>query len=202
MTLGARLEKVLGAEIPEAVAADLETLERLLARWGKAVDLEGFKNREERDRRYFAEALASLVWLPKTGRALDIGSGGGSPALPLAAARRSVAWTLVEANERKAIFLEEALREMRVATAVVVRCRYESYTPERAFDAVTLRGVAVTDALVRKVASELVPAGRLLWFSSEGRLRDARLSGWVCRDGPIELVRGGGFLGVFVPDAG
>lgn len=208
MEFSARLEQASGAEVQsvrglsEATLESLEALDTLLTRWGKAIDLAGFKTRDERDRRYFAEALAALPWLPDQGRALDIGSGGGSPALPLAIARRALAWTLVEANERKALFLDEAVRTLALDNASVVRARYESVSMASSVDVVTLRGVAVTEGMLEKIVAELGPGGRLLWFSSEARLREAEprfvLKGeggaWAACDGPTRLVPEGGFL--------
>ena len=211
MELRARLEKALGADVPsiqsirglpQATLESLEALDALLTRWGKAVDLVGFKTRDERDRRYFAEALAALPWLPDQGRALDIGSGGGSPALPLAVARRALAWTLVEANERKAQFLHEAVRTLTLDNARVVRARYQNVSVKTPVDVVTLRGVAVTEEMLEKIGAELAPGGRLLWFSSEARLTEAAQrfvldgdgGGWAACDGPRRLVPKGGFL--------
>lgn len=211
MEFAARLEKALGAgacRLPETALEKLEALDALLSRWGKAVDLVGFKSRDERDRRYFAEALAALPWLPDEGRALDIGSGGGSPALPLAVARRTLVWTLVEGNERKAVFLDEAVRALALDNASVVRARYESVSPETPIDVVTLRGVAVTEGVLEKIACELRPGGRLLWFSSEARLSEARErfipepqgGAWAACEGPTPLIPEGGFL--LVAEAG
>ena len=188
---------MLGAELPRATLERLESLDALLVRWGRVVDLSGFKTGGERHRRYFGEAFSALAWLPASGRALDIGSGGGSPALPLAVARPELTWTLVEANERKAMFLEEAVRALALTNVGVARARYEAYTPTAALDFVTLRGVAATEELLDKVSSELAPSGRLLWFSSEARVAAAAWGGWRRREGPIELVPGGGFMGVF-----
>ena len=211
---GARIERALGPaapDLPASLVESLEALDALLTRWRKAVDLVGFKSDDEYLRRYFVEALAALPWLPEQGRALDIGSGGGSPALPLALARRAVAWTLVEANERKALFLDEAIRTVGLdrAGATVVAERYENVTLESPVDVVTLRGVAVTNAVLAKVASDLRPGGRLLWFSSQERLSEARErvgqprqagqagqveQAWAVVDGPTLLVPGAGHL--------
>lgn len=204
MEFSARLEKASGAEVslPATVLESLEALESLVAQWGKAIDLTGFKTRDERDRRYFAEALAALPWLPDQGRALDIGSGGGSPALPLALARRALSWTLVEANERKALFLDEAVRTLALDNVRVVRDRYESVSVETPVDIVTLRGVSVTEEMLEKIGTELGAGGQLLWFSSEARLKEAERrfaleeegGVWAACDGPTRLVPDGGFL--------
>lgn len=217
MEFSARLNKALGAHarafevgqpgqlirgLPNATLQSLQALDILLTKWGTVVDLVGFKTRDERDRRYFAEALAALPWLPEKGRALDIGSGGGSPALPLAVARPALAWTLVEANDRKALFLDEAVRTLDLDSASVVGARYESVSVETPVDVVTLRGVAVTDEMLEKIGAELSPGGRLLWFSSETLLREASQrfvldgagGGWDTCDGPMRLVPQGGCL--------
>ncbi len=200
MEFSARLEKALGADVrrlPETTLESLEALDTLLTRWGKAVGLVGFKTRDERDRRYFAEALAALPWLPDEGRALDIGSGGGSPALPLAIARSTLEWTLVEANERKALFLDEAVRALKLGNVTVVQTRYEDLKPDASLNVVTVRGVALEDETLEKIGVELAPSGRLLWFSSEARLKEARLRlerSWAHCTGPIPLVRDGGLL--------
>ena len=200
MEFRARLEKALGADargLPEMTLESLEALDILLTRWWKAVDLVGFKTVDERDRRYFAEALGALPWLPHEGRALDIGSGGGSPALPLAIARSTLEWTLVEANARKAVFLEEAARVLQLGNVTVVQTRYEDLKSEASLDVVTVRGVALEDETLEKIRVELAPSGRLLWFSSEASLQEARAvleRSWARCTGPIPLVRDGGLL--------
>lgn len=177
MRLRARLEVALGpafAELTEMALERFDVLNTLLSRWGQAIRLVGFKTQGERDLRYFAEALSVLSWLPDQGRALDIGSGGGSPALPLAIARPAVAWTLVEANERKALFLEEAVRSLKLENVTVLQARYEDVEPRTLLDVVTVRGVAVGREMLDKVVLELAPGGRLLWMSSEALLTVGR----------------------------
>jgi 16S rRNA (guanine527-N7)-methyltransferase len=53
-------------------------------------------------------------------RALDLGSGGGVPGLILALGSPATAWTLLDAGERRARFLEEAVAELGLAERVTV----------------------------------------------------------------------------------
>ena len=101
-------------------------LDALVTKFDRAAGLTSFRSSEERIRRYFAEPLAALNWAPEGGLAIDIGSGGGSPALPMAIARPMLEWVLVEANGRKAIFLEEAVRALGLERIRVYRGRYEA----------------------------------------------------------------------------
>jgi 16S rRNA (guanine527-N7)-methyltransferase len=72
------------------------------------------------------------------GPIIDVGSGGGSPGIPLAAALPAREVTLLEANGRKASFLERAARDF--PNVKVVRGRAEEQEPDQF-------GVAVAKAL-------------------------------------------------------
>lgn len=54
-------------------------------------------------------------------RAVDLGSGGGVPGLALAIDHPELTWVLVEAGERRAAFLQEAVSTLGLAERVSVR---------------------------------------------------------------------------------
>src|SRR5581483_5139953 len=58
---------------------------------------------------------------PPPPSAVDLGSGGGLPGLPLAIAWPATAWLLVEANGRRARFLAQAVRRLGLGNRVRVR---------------------------------------------------------------------------------
>jgi 16S rRNA (guanine527-N7)-methyltransferase len=58
--------------------------------------------------------------LPVTGTVVDLGSGGGVPALALAVARPDLEWVLVEAQHRRARGLIEAVAALGLSERVVV----------------------------------------------------------------------------------
>ena len=156
--------------LSSAQVMQLVKLDDLVDEWSKAVDLSGFRDGDERFPRYVAEPLDALRWLPdRTGAALDIGSGGGSPALPLAVARPANHWTLLEPNRRRAVFLEEALSILALEGSRVVRRRWEDFVPDVPFLTITSRGVALPESCLSKMADWLEPAGRLLLFTGQER---------------------------------
>jgi 16S rRNA (guanine527-N7)-methyltransferase len=73
---------------------------------------------------------------------VDVGSGTGSPGLPLAVARPDLEFVLLEANGRKAGFLERVAREF--ANVSVVGARAEEHGAEAGREAY---GTAVARAL-------------------------------------------------------
>jgi len=165
-----RFCKDRGIPLSAEQCARLEELDRLLTEWNRVLDLSGFRDPEERVNRYFLEPLDASGWIPAgEGEILDVGSGGGSPALPLAVVHPEKRWTFLEPHGRRAVFLEEASRRLGLVGARVARARWEEFTPERKFVTVTSRGVSLDEAAVQKMAGWLQPGGRLLLFTGRAR---------------------------------
>jgi 16S rRNA (guanine527-N7)-methyltransferase len=88
--------------------------------------------------------LAPLASIEKAERAIDVGSGGGLPAIPLAIARPDIGWTLLEATAKKARFLDAVSRRLGLRNIAVVNDRAEKSArgPLREqFDVATSRAV-------------------------------------------------------------
>jgi 16S rRNA (guanine527-N7)-methyltransferase len=88
--------------------------------------------------------LAPLAAVEGIESGVDIGSGGGLPAIPLAIARPEIRWTLIESTGKKARFLEAVSRRLGLANIQVVQSRAEvaARTAMReAFDVATSRAV-------------------------------------------------------------
>src|SRR4051794_26817964 len=89
----------------------------LLRRWLDAVlaapGLTGIRDPHEAWARHVEEALAAVELVRRfEGPLVDVGSGGGSPGLPLATALPEREVTLLEAERRKADFLERWTAEL------------------------------------------------------------------------------------------
>lgn len=126
--------------------------------------------------RHLAPSLAGLELLPERGKVLDIGSGGGFPALPLAILTPHLTYTLVESNSRKAAFLRRVSRETECAQRVTVLCsRVEELVHSHGsqFSCITARAVAELPTLVNWSLPLLAPGGRLLFWKG----RDWRSEG-------------------------
>ena len=112
-------------------------------------------------------------FLPGSGplRLLDIGSGGGSPAIPLAIGLGSTLMSLhmVESKSRKAAFLREAARHLQLP-AVVHENRLEDIAADpdlqKGFELVSIRAVRADRELWNSVSLLLTEQGRVLWFRS------------------------------------
>jgi 16S rRNA (guanine527-N7)-methyltransferase len=84
---------------------------------------------EPRDiaRLHLLDALAALPLIDEIGGpVIDLGSGGGVPAIPLALARLAIRWTLVDSVGKKAAVLRDITEEMGLSAVTVVAARAET----------------------------------------------------------------------------
>jgi 16S rRNA (guanine527-N7)-methyltransferase len=150
----------------------LQTYFELLARWNAKINLTALPLDEPTDDaidRLFTEPLAAARHFP-TGVDgwFDLGSGGGSPAIPLQVATGAAGLTMVESRERKAAFLREVVRILEIR-ASVENMRFEDLGDGRhggIADVVTVRAVRPDAAMFSAAATVLKKAGRLLIFQS------------------------------------
>ena len=97
--------------------------------------------------------------------AVDFGSGGGLPALPLIAAWPDCSWTLVEARERRATFLNRAVRALGALDRVEIWTGDAQTLPQAAHgstDMVTARLFGPPAVVAECAAPLLAREGRLI----------------------------------------
>jgi len=160
-----------GVQVSVGLLEQLETYFRLLDTWNAKINLTALDLEHDPDHavdRLLIEPLVAVRHLDGgTARVIDIGSGGGSPAIPMKLARPEAAFTLVESKTRKCAFLREAGRQLRI-DLLVETARYEMLLsrPEfhEGFDALTVRAVRVEPAVLVNLQALLKPGGELLLF--------------------------------------
>ncbi|MEF3191605.1 MAG: 16S rRNA (guanine(527)-N(7))-methyltransferase RsmG [Campylobacterales bacterium] len=133
--------------------AQIDQLQRfcaLLLAWRKTHNVTGVRTHEQ-CMEYVVDSLLPLSWLSPFTSLLDIGSGGGFPALPLAIARPEASALLVEPIAKKASFLTLTAIELGLTNVRVVAKRIEEITPFPC-DLITSRAVAKTDTILQLAA--------------------------------------------------
>lgn len=140
----------------------------LLLRWNEKINLTSLGDTDEAVDRLIMEPLIAAAFLPRGGKLIDIGSGGGSPAIPLAIVLNSSALTMIESRGRKAAFLSEALRALALTGRVETdRAERLAQAPELrgTADIVSMRAVRMTSQLSAALARLMRPGGLLAMFS-------------------------------------
>jgi len=125
---------------------------RLLLEWNRSINLTGARTLKEVEALIDdADGLVEASWSGIT-TVIDIGSGGGLPAIPLAAAMPDVRFTLLEANTRKTAFLEHVAGTLGLANVTVAPGRAEELGHEAAlreqFDRAISRAAARPEVLL------------------------------------------------------
>lgn len=132
--------------------------ERLL-HWNARMNLTSVRSLEEAVVRHYAESIFLGQHLRFSGdphTVLDVGSGAGFPGIPIAVLRPEWLVTLVESNQRKAVFLNEATRDL--ANVTVIARRAEEISGDWAW--LVSRAVRPADAC--KLLPRLAPSIGLL----------------------------------------
>jgi 16S rRNA (guanine527-N7)-methyltransferase len=168
----ARRARRAGVSISPTVAVKLEAYFKLLTAWNTKMNLTGLDLAEQSpaaiDRLLVEPLVASKHVTSPVTRMIDIGSGGGSPAIPLALALSSPHLMLVEAKARKSVFLREALRALEMSEAEVVTSRFEELLARpplhEAHELLTLRAVRLEGAILMNLQAFVRPGGELFLF--------------------------------------
>jgi 16S rRNA (guanine527-N7)-methyltransferase len=95
----------------------------LLIRWNQRINLTGAKSIGALVAEHYPDAYALARRLDQPARVVDVGSGGGLPALPLALLRPGLVIRLCEPIAKKAAFLRTAIRELKLADRVSLEAR-------------------------------------------------------------------------------
>jgi 16S rRNA (guanine527-N7)-methyltransferase len=168
----ARRAKRAGTPLSQDLAARLEIYFRLLETWNRKINLTGLNLTEaapETIDRLLIEPLVAARHIPLGAtRMIDIGSGGGSPAIPMALGVPSIRLLMVESKTRKAVFLREAIRAVELKDAEVAASRFEELLARPdlhdAHDVVTIRAVRIEPRVLSNLQAFLKPRGLLFLF--------------------------------------
>jgi 16S rRNA (guanine527-N7)-methyltransferase len=198
------LERLLDAEpalrdlLPPGFADAAEAHVRLLLEANARVNLTRVVEPAEVARFHLLDALAALPLLDASGaaQAIDLGSGGGVPAIPLALARPDVAWILVDSIGKKAVLLEGFVAELGLPNVRVSAARAEDLGRDRRhrerYDVATARACAALPVLVELALPLVRVEGQLLAWKgpmAEGdeELQRGRVAAGQVGGGRIEV---------------
>lgn len=149
-----------------ALGLDLDGVQRerlgrylaLLEKWNRVYNLTAIRERERMVTHHLLDSLAIAAYV-RGPRVLDVGSGAGLPGIPLAIARPELRLTLVDANRKKAAFMQQAIAELALPNAAVAAVRVEAWETEVRFDTIVSRAFAELADLVTGSIRLLAPGG-------------------------------------------
>jgi 16S rRNA (guanine527-N7)-methyltransferase len=165
----ARRASKAGLFLADDLIGSLASYYDLLSRWNRKINLTALDNPDEAIDRLLLEPVAATRHFPDPGAStMDIGSGGGSPAIPMKLALPRAKLTMVEVKARKSAFLREAVRTLKLENSTVETSRYEELLarPElhEAFGVLSLRAVRVEVRTLLTLQAFVKPLGLVFLF--------------------------------------
>lgn len=171
---------------PDWLNVSRETFQRLhefaelVTKWNPAINLVSKASLAHLWTRHVLDSCQVYQVAPKNRSSwVDLGSGGGFPGLVVAILRLeaepSLRMTLVEVDQRKAVFLRQSARQLNL-NVEVISARIESIAPLGA-DILSARALAPLDQLCGFAHKMLVPQGVALFQKGanfQAELNDAK----------------------------
>ena len=159
----------LGLTLPDAARTAIDGHARLLLAWTAAINLTAIRDPAAVAVAHVIDSLTALLVLRERGadRFIDLGSGGGYPGLPLAAAYPAERALLLEPVAKKARFLSAVVAATGLdGTVEAAPVRAEALAVDRRhrgrWPAITARAVAPLPELVELAVPLLAPGGSLI----------------------------------------
>ena len=176
-----------GKELDQQQLGKIVTFLELLERWNKKTNLTAIRAPEEIITRHFGESffLATQLCKPEQSfSAIDFGSGAGFPGIPLAMYAPLASVTLIEAQNKKATFLKEAVRALKLKNVNVFAGRGETFAGTA--DLVTLRAVEKFEQSVAAAAGLVSQGGRLGLLIAQEQVNAAKMIMGMAWEAPIK----------------
>lgn len=168
--LGCRLA-AHGFSLPPAALQGLAAYLGLLMKWNKAMNLVGTASWEETldtlvlDSFHLADFLTSLS-LPPSPVTWDLGAGAGLPGIPLRLLWRDGSYTLVEAREKRALFMRTVLAGVALRDTCVYQGRAESFFQQAdQADLILSRAFMPWRDMLAFIEAPLLPSGKAVFLT-------------------------------------
>lgn len=176
--------KILKTFSENSISVDEKTADRLsdflteLLRVNEYMNLTAIREPDDAILKNLADCVTCSPYIPEKSRLLDVGSGAGLPALPIAVCRPDLRVNTVDSTAKKVNFIREtaAMLELNNVGAICARAETLGHDPSfrEKFDVVTARAVARLNAL-NELCLPFVKDGGI-FIAMKSRLADEEIS--------------------------
>jgi 16S rRNA (guanine527-N7)-methyltransferase len=159
----------IGVYLSDELVERLDIYYQLLSRWNHKINLTSLVDPDEAiDRLLLEPIVAGRHFRAPDVALMDVGSGAGSPAIPMKLSAPSIRLLMVEVKARKSAFLREAVRHLGLTGTEVETNRYEELLarPElhESFDVLSVRAVRIESRTLVTLQAFVKPGGSIFLF--------------------------------------
>lgn len=159
-------------EITEETLIKLEKYYNILIEYNNYFNITAITEKKEVFIKHFIDSLLAKDFFIE-GNLIDIGSGGGFPAIPLKIYNDNLNVTLVEATGKKCEFLKEVIKQLDLKNIKVINTRAEDLANKEEFrekfDYVTARAVARLNILSEFCLPFIKKGGNFIAYKGDAK---------------------------------
>ena len=149
----------------------IDAYSALLYKWNKTYNLTSITNNDDVLTHHILDSLAAVPifkrYVFEGAKVLDVGSGGGLPAIPLAIACPDVSVSLVETVGKKTAFLTQVALSLKLKNVKVFNSRVENLK-NLSFDVISSRAFSSLENFINLSSHLIKPEG--CWVALKGQL--------------------------------
>jgi 16S rRNA (guanine527-N7)-methyltransferase len=166
------------------LCASIRTYIDLLLFWNRKISLTTVADPGEILRFHFGESMFGVGAVPiRHGRLADVGTGPGFPSIPIRMVAPEMECVLIESNQKKATFIAEVLRTLKLENVEIFRGRMEDYPISApSFDFTVSRALGIHQNFLKWSAARLNSSGQVVfWIGDEDGAKIAQEKSWIWR---------------------
>ncbi len=158
-----------GLEVPATVSKQWARHCALMREWNKVASLVSIGDARQLETIHLPDAVSLVAVVVRLGLAegslLDIGTGGGYPAIPMKIVLPGLRVTLVERSVKKVGFLRKVVAALGLQDVEIIHGNFPAAVADRAADLVTARAVE-TPEKIRRALAAWMPVGTVFLSQS------------------------------------
>lgn len=143
------------------VAEKFAQFVRLIHKWNSVYNLTSVRDMKQMVSRHILDSVVIGPYL-NAQQILDVGCGAGLPGIPLAIVYPDKHFTLLDSNNKKTRFVQQAIIELQLDNVAVVTERIELFKATHSFDTVVARAYSSIENLLQGVQHLLVNNSQVL----------------------------------------
>ena len=172
--------KTQDIEITEEQAKKLETYKDLLLEWNEKMNLTAITDEYEIIIKHFVDCLECTKMIKDEKNIIDVGTGAGFPGMVLAIYYDNIEFTLLDALNKRLIFLQDVVEKLNLKNVKIVHGRAEEIARKDDFkeqyDASVSRAVAQLPVLLEYTSPFVKVGGKCIVMKGDNVDEEIKLS--------------------------